>query len=404
MFSFTIWGFTSLQLILLLLLIFLFAVELVYLFAVYNRLSRYAARAEKGGVKYVSDLPSVSVVVYAYADEADAVVELLPRLLAQQYPQFEIIVVNDGVSFEGQNAIAMYECEHKNVYQTAVPDKVYNVSRKKLGITLGVKAAKNDVVVVTEAYCMPQSDKWLYNMARNFVPGVDVVLGYTRMINKDGVAPRDMSAYDRMLFGLRYLVYAVMKKPYMGMGGNLAYRKDAFFANKGFSATLNLHYGDDDLLVNELSDSRNTRVEISQESIVDAVHENVNADWEELRTRYGFTSQYLRTSSRGVWASESVVHILFWAVFVAVVSLLISQAIAGALYSIIALAVAVLLFVLYWVLVSCVFGAAARVLGERIWAGLVPLFQLIRPFVVLCRKIGRKESKRSNFTWQSLHR
>ncbi|MBO7291605.1 MAG: hypothetical protein J6U55_03385, partial [Bacteroidaceae bacterium] len=107
MFSFTIWGFTSLQLILLLLLIFLFAVELVYLFAVYNRLSRYAARAEKGGVKYVSDLPSVSVVVYAYADEAYAVVELLPRLLAQQYPQFEIIVVNDGVSFEVQNAIAM---------------------------------------------------------------------------------------------------------------------------------------------------------------------------------------------------------------------------------------------------------------------------------------------------------
>ncbi|MBR2378914.1 MAG: glycosyltransferase, partial [Bacteroidaceae bacterium] len=266
------------------------------MFAIYNPVPRYVRRALASRVVYATALPSVSIVVYAHAEEAEDLPNLLPALLAQKYPQFEVIVVNDGVSFEVQNAIALYECEHDNVYQTGIPDTVYNVSRKKLGITLGIKAAKNDVIVLTESNCKPVSDNWLSSIARNFVPGVDVVLGYTRMMDKSGAKQSGFQVFNRALFAMKYFSFAIMKKPYMGVGSNLAYRKEVFFANKGFSSKLNLHFGDDDLLVNEIANGRNTRIEVSPDSIVESFHEDVREAWSELRMRYNFTSKYLRTS------------------------------------------------------------------------------------------------------------
>ncbi|MBO7317417.1 MAG: glycosyltransferase, partial [Bacteroidales bacterium] len=346
--------------------------------------------------------PSVSIVVYAHAEDADKLPNMLPALLAQDYPCFEIIVVNDGVSFELQNAIALFECEHSNVYQTSVPDTVYNVSRKKLGITLGIKAAKNDIIVLVESNCKPVGNNWLRSISRNFIPGVDVVLGYTRMVDVNDSKQRGFSVFNRVLFALRYMAYAVIKKPYMGVGSNLAYRKDVFFANKGFSARLNLHYGDDDLLVNEIANRRNTRIEVSPESLVESYHDNVREAWGELRMRYNFTSKYLRTSSRTVFAIEAVVCVLLWLSFGVSVALLMPQILVGALPAIVALAIVLFLLLMLWLLVWYVFRGVARMFGEPLKPGLVPLYMFIRPIAELFYSLANKGNRKSNFTWQHL--
>ena len=402
MFLYTIWGFTPLQVVALLMLLLFFVVELVYLFSIYYSIPRYLRRTVAGRVHYVAELPSVSVVVYAHAEEAHCLPEMLQAILAQEYPRFEVVIVNDGVSVEIQNAIAMYECEHDNVYQTGLPDTVYNVSRKKLGITLGIKAAKNDVIVLVESNCKPSSNRWLMSMARNFVPGVDVVLGYTRMMDRNGVKQRGFQVFNRAYFAMKYLSYAVMKKPYMGVGSNLAYRKEVFFANKGFSAKLNLHYGDDDLLVNEIANKHNTRVEVSPESVVESFHDNVHEAWSELRMRYNFTSKYLHTSSHTVYAIEVVVYLLFWVVSAITVFMLLPYALTGALPHIVALGIVFALVVLLWLLIWYVFRCVARVLGEAVKSGLVPLYMLVRPFTVLYYSLRDRGSKKSNFTWQHL--
>jgi cellulose synthase/poly-beta-1,6-N-acetylglucosamine synthase-like glycosyltransferase len=402
MILFSIWGFTPVQVVVFLSLVVFFIVELIYLFAIYNRVSRYVRSATVGKVSYATDLPSVSVIVYAHAEEAENLPNLLPALLAQDYPCYEVVVVNDAVSFEMQNAIALYECEHNNVYQTSVPDTVYNVSRKKLGITLGVKAAKNDVIVLIESNCKPLGDNWLRSIGRNFVPGVDVVLGYTRMVDKSGNKPSGFKVFDRALFALRYLAYAVIRKPYMGVGSNMAYRKDVFFANKGFSATLNLHYGDDDLLINEIANGRNTRVEIAPESIVESYNDNVNEAWDEMKKKYGFTSKYLRTSSRRVFALEMVVNILFILAFVSSIVLLLPQVIVGDVPAIVAMSVMVLILIVLWLLIWYVYRRAAQVVGESIRPILVPLYMLVRPISELFFSFGEKGRKSSNFTWQQL--
>ncbi len=387
-------GFTPAHIVTLSVLMFLFCIELCYLYGIYDKVSRYAKKAAAGAVSYAPYLPSVSVIVYTHAYDEDAVLKLLPRLLSQRYQRYEIIVVNDGTTEELRNAVSMIEWEHKNVYQTSVPDKVYNVSGKKLGITLGVKASQNDIIVVTEANCVPVSDDWLASIARNFEPGVDVVLGYMRMAQPEGSRRELYHLADRVVFGLRYLAYAVLKRPYMGVGANMAYRKEVFFANKGFSSNLHLHYGDDDLLVNAIANKRNTRVELSPESIVESIHDDNKKAWDELRMRYNFTSKFLRTSSTRVFAFESVLHILLWVVFAA--ALILS---AGHL---LAISCAVLLFLLYWVLTWLVFRRAARYLGERCRTWMMPMYHLLRPFYAIYYAMAGKNYHRSNYTWQYL--
>ena len=387
-------NFSIVQIVLLALLFFLLCVELLYLYVIYNRVASYTRAASMGKVQYADVLPSVSVVVYAHAEEGERVLQLLPRLVAQEYPCYEVIVVNDGTTEELQKAISLYECDYYNVYQTFVPDKVCNVSRKKLGITLGVKAAKNDVVVITDANCMPQGNEWLKCMARNFVPGVDVVLGYTRMAYDENEKRGYYKVFDRMLLSLRFLAFAVMKHPYMGMGSNLAYRRDSFFANKGFSAHLNLHFGDDDLLVNEIANRKNTRIEVSPESIVESFHYDKSEAWSELRMRYNFTSKYLRTCSKPVFAVEAVLHLLVWLAFAA--------ALVVALPNVLLAIAAVVIMLLYWIFTWRVFLRASRLLGERCAVGLVPLFYLVRPCYSLYYSIVGKSYNKSNFTWQYL--
>lgn len=386
--------FSPVQVGLLSLLLLLFVLELLYLYVMYNRVYNYARKATAGKVKYSDDLPSVSIIVYAHDEEAASVLELLPLLLKQHYPHYEIIVVNDGAAFEVLNAISLMECEHDNLYLTSVPETVYNVSRKKLGITLGIKAAKGDVVLLTEAHCRPVGQEWIASMVRNFTPDVDVVLGYTRM-NKSG-ARRGVGfyLYDRMIFVLRYMACAVMRRPFMGMSGNMAYRRDTFFANKGFSSTLNLHYGDDDLLINEIADRKNTRIELSDASIVESYYDNNAKAWSEMRMRYGFTARYMRKSPKGLFLLEGVLHYLFWIVVALVIVFSMSNIVACVSAAVIALC--------YWVLTVVVFHKACRTLGERFMVFLVPLFQLIRPFYALYNRLEARIYNKSNFTWQYL--
>ncbi len=388
------WNITLLQAVALLSLLLLVACELVYLYGIYDSVWRYGKRARAGRVKYTDELPGVSVIVYADADNTDCVDAVMHALLAQDYPNYEIIIVNDDAGDAVRHTISLYECDYKNVYQTFVPEAVCNVSRRKLGMTLGVKAARHEVVVVTEANCIPESNQWLRNIGRNFVPGVDVVLGYTRMAAAPDVSDSRYTVFDRVVFALQYLSYAVMRHAYMGVNGNLAYRKECFFAHNGFSSTLNLHYGDDDLFVNEVARGGSVRVELSASSVVKSHFADNRKAWAAQRMKYGFTAKYLHTSAKIVFAIEPVLHYLTLVAFVAALWI----GFPGLLCMIVAL----LLAGAYWLVVWRVYRRAGRVLGERFGSGLVPLYLLLRPLTSWRYAWLSKKENKSYFTWQYL--
>lgn len=207
---------------------------------------------------------AVSVIVCAH-DEEQNLRQLLPILLTQDYPLYEVIIVedrsNDG-SFD-----FLHNYNHPKLRIVRVADKPEHIAGKKFALTLGVKAAKYDWVLLTDADCRPKSNQWIKEMSRYFSSQTSIVLGYSPYEKSSGLL-NSFIRYETLLTAIQFLGMALMGKPYMGVGRNLAYRKDLFLKNKGFNSHLGIIGGDDDLFVNETCDKRNVAVCMGAASVV----------------------------------------------------------------------------------------------------------------------------------------
>ena len=295
------WDFSTPEIYCLGALILIWIIEIIYQFYLFNRPFRVYQKEKNGKIEYTHPYPAVSVIVYAQND-AENLVKYLPKILNQAYPEFEVIVVNDDSTDDSKDILSVLETQYKNLYHTYVPEGSRNLSHKKLALTLGIKAARYDIVVFTNANCDPKSNEWLAAIARNFVPGIDIVLGYTAIERKE---KEKLSfwycSYDQLLFSIRYLSFALINRPYMGISSNMAYRKELFFKNKGFSKFLHLHYGDDDLFINEIATRTNTRIEVSEAGQMTATYQDNYDAWKELKLQYDFTSKYLHTAAKSIF-------------------------------------------------------------------------------------------------------
>lgn len=368
-------------------------IEMVYQFYLFDRPFRFCRKSEKGKISYSAERPPLSVIVYAQNDAED-LIQFLPRILNQDYPQFEVIVVNDDSTDDSKDILTTLQAQYDNLYHTYVPEGSRNLSHKKLALTLGIKAARYDIVVFTNANCCPADSLWLASLARNFVPGTDIVLGYTSMQSKEKT-PHDFGyyTYDKLLFTLRYLSFALIGRPYMGESSNLAYRKELFFKNKGFSKHLHLHYGDDDLFINEIATRENTRVELSPSSQMTAVYHDNHGAWKELKLQYDFTSKYLHTAAKAVFGMSKVFDYAFNILFI----LLLAWGILNNwLLAIIALLPAVSIFVIK----AVVYRRAAKIFRAPRYTFALPLFSFLQPWVNLYFNIIGSASRKKNFTWR----
>ena len=184
----------------------LFIVQALYYLALYNRINLRSRKARREELHFTQELPPLSVIICAH-EEVENLRRNLPAILEQDYPQFEVIVINDGEKSESEDYLTQLEN----------------------------RAARYDWLVMTEANCCPQSNQWLRLMARNFTSRTEVVLGYSGYERGRNWLHR-RAAFDNLFTAMRYLGFALAGSPYMGIGRNLAYRKSLFFDQKGFSA------------------------------------------------------------------------------------------------------------------------------------------------------------------------
>ena len=276
-------------------------VAAIYFFRV-RRVVGYRRRAdrERPDVPDSSLLPA-SVVIYSQGD-ADELTRMLKTVLEQDYPAaFEVIVVNEGESADVRDAVSMLRASHPNLYLTFTPEGVVNLSRKKLGITLGIKAARYDIAVLTTTAAEIESPLWLRRIMSRFdLEGkIEVVLGFAYIDPAEDTAyGRRRRSFDYVADSVRWLAVAIAGKPFRGTEYNIAYRKETFMRNKGFARTLNLHYGDDDIFVSEIANRNNTAVELSDESIVRLRHGNHPRIFNERVLRRSFTEGHIRRRPR----------------------------------------------------------------------------------------------------------
>lgn len=352
-----------------------------------------------------AELPAASIIVYSHND-AECLRRSLPYLLNQDYPEYEVIVVNDGLVVDDSNVVAEFRCKYDNLYETFVPDDTRNVSRRKLALMVGIKAAKHDIIVTTNANSHPTTAHWLRMMCRNFTPGIDIVVGQSVYNhNDDNESGHRYRRYDNVCTRALYTAWGISRKPYRGTCDNLAYRREAFFANKGFSKSMNLHYGDDDIFVSEIAGDANSRVELSPESFVTTTYDDVARTLREHKFRYDFTSRYITTRAFLAEGVMSAVYYLNFAVIGALVAIgaaNIEPILALDTIAVAQTASAPLLLLLLTVPHILIFRHTSALLQMPRTFLTVPLFALLRPIVNLRYRLKGRRFISQNFTWQRL--
>lgn len=256
----------------------------------------------------------VSVIICA-KDEAQNLEDFLPAVLEQDYPDFEVIVVNDGSEDETGDVLKRFDIKYKNLYVTTIPKNNKFRQGKKLAVTIGLKAAKNEWVLLTDADCEPVSKNWISKMQANFKENTEIVLAYGGYFKRKGFLNK-LIRFDTLFIAMQYFTFAKAGIPYMGVGRNLAYRKSVFFKNKGFASHLKLKSGDDDLLVNKIARKKNTAIELSPESFTRSVPETNFSSWYYQKKRHLSTGKYYRFKHKFILGLEIFSRFLFYLSFI----------------------------------------------------------------------------------------
>lgn len=242
------------------------AIQLLYTFFIYHAPHRRIVTERKGKHKITNQQKGISVII-ATSDCAQFLERNLPLILNQDYPDFEVIVVDDNSKDDTRELLKRLSEQYPHLYTTFTSDSIRYISHKKLALMLGIKASKKEWLVFTEPDCHPVSNQWLTSIARNFTDTVDVVLGYSNYERKPGLANL-WYMFDTLQQQLRMLGITLRGGGYMGMGRNMAYRRELFFANKGYSRHLDLERGEDDLFINEHISARRISADVSSKSVV----------------------------------------------------------------------------------------------------------------------------------------
>ena len=313
--------------------------------------------------------------------------------MSQKYPSpFEVIVLDDASVDGTKDLVGEMMAYYDHLKIVTVPDQTRSLSRKKLAVMLGIKAAQHEVVLTTNANCQVHSDRWLMAMMRNFGPGVDVVLGYSHFAhNEDNRFGKTYRIFDDMTTSMQWLLSAINGKPYRGTSDNLAYRKELFYKNKGFSNSLDMKWGDDDVFVSEIATAQNTRLEILPASFASAHYDDMPHAFSTLKSRRDFTSQFVRYKSQ--FRIQAFMSLLYYLRLAA-----IAGAIALAYTNIAVLAIAAFVLLFTWLPSMLITFRNCYLLNLPLLFFSTPVLVLLRPIVNCYYKIKGLFTRKNNYT------
>ena len=282
-----------------------FTVQLYFIGYKQGALTRYNA---------VNDLPEVNLpvsVIISARNEAENLLENLPLILQQNYPDFEVIVINDCSSDLSANILLELKesYPHLKIVTVLINDRYF--TGKKFALTLGIKAAKNEYLIFTDADCRPTSPNWIMRMAANFNEQVSMVLGYSPYQKVNNLV-NPLIRYETIKTAINYFSAVLRGNTYMGVGRNLAYTKTLFFNSKGFASHMHILSGDDDIFVNQNATQTNTAIEIHPESFMYSKPKTSLAAWFRQKKRHFGAGGSYKLRHIYMLSLEAVSGILFY--------------------------------------------------------------------------------------------
>jgi len=258
----------------------------------------------------------VSVIICA-RDEDENLARNLPGVLVQQYDSTsEVVVVNDNSTDDSKYILQELKKTFKSLNVVELIQEAKLISGKKYPLSVGIREARHEVLLLTDADCVPASEKWIQKMQDGYDKDIEIVLGYGAYHKKRGLLNK-LIRFETFHTALQYLSYALAGMPYMGVGRNLSYRKDLFFRNKGFSSINHIPSGDDDLFVNKAANSRNTAVVIDPDAITRSIPKTTWKGWLRQKSRHYTTAKFYKPKHKFLLGLYFSTQFIYYPLFIA---------------------------------------------------------------------------------------
>ena len=251
----------------------------------------------------------ISIIICA-KNELENLRSHLPKILEQNYPEFEVIVVNDQSNDRSDILLKELEKKYKHLVVVTIEKHINKHIGKKFALTLGIKTAKYEHLLLTDADCFPNSKNWAQLMCNNFNT-TDIVLGYGGYQKKKGLLNK-IIRFDTFNVAQQYLSYALAGHTYMGVGRNMAYKKSLFFDNKGFANHIHIPSGDDDLFIQEIATKNNVTIEINTQAHTSSEVIKSWKEWSYQKRRHLTTAPLYKTKFKVLLALYPYAQFLFW--------------------------------------------------------------------------------------------
>jgi glycosyltransferase involved in cell wall biosynthesis len=275
---------------------YIFVVFTAIQIAYYLTFSSFLFKRKKR--KRDSEKPPVSVIVFA-KNSAAQLKENLPYLLAQEYPTFEIVLINNASSDETDEVMETFQEENENIKIVNVDNNEAFWNNKKYSLTLGIKASKYDRLLFTDANAHPISEHWISEMSGKFTVKITIILGYEKYKN-ESTFKNLFFRFHHLLSAIKCFSFAKTGNPFMAFGNNLAYNKAEFFKVNGFIKHIKFKYGEDDLFIRDAANEENINFCISKDSFIETNPPESFSDWfhqqrvsNSMRQHYKFKHRFI---------------------------------------------------------------------------------------------------------------
>lgn len=280
-----------------------FIILMAYYWGIFSRLAFYRHK-----INHEKNHP-VSVVICA-KNEYSNLKKNLPLILEQDYTDFEVVLVNDCSDDDSDYLLKKFSERYALLNVVTIKQNVNFFSGKKFALAVGIKSAKHDLVLLTDADCTPKSKRWIFEMQKCFSDKKQIILGYSGYEKRKGFLNR-MIRYDTIFTAIQYLSCSLSGMTYMGVGRNLAYNKELFFKNKGFTSHYHIPSGDDDLFINQVAKKNNTCIEIIPESQTFSAPKLNWSDWLRQKKRHYSTGKLYKKKHKLLLGLFPLSNLLF---------------------------------------------------------------------------------------------
>ncbi|MFD2725493.1 glycosyltransferase [Hyunsoonleella rubra] len=281
-------------------------IQVIYYLYVFGKFAFLKVENNKSSQK-----TPVSVIICA-KNEGDNLKTFLPSILKQNYPDFQVVLINDGSKDDTLEVMKTFASSNPKIKVVDVKPVETFWGNKKYPLTLGIKASKHGLLLFTDADCQPVSEYWISEMVSKFSSEKSIVLGYGAYSKIKNSFLNKLIRFETLVTAISYFSFAKMGFAYMGVGRNMAYTKTQFFESKGFMGHMNIRSGDDDLFVNQSSTKTNTAICISKNSFTASPPKTSFKAWALQKRRHISTASYYKKEHKFALALFYITNVLFW--------------------------------------------------------------------------------------------